>query len=41
MPAVTSYEPLTGRKAFRHLLATVRIGDFSLFASLSTPLPDL
>ncbi|MBU6223017.1 MAG: hypothetical protein KGR24_09775, partial [Planctomycetes bacterium] len=27
MPAVTSYEPLSGRKAFRHLSATVRIGD--------------
>lgn len=38
MPAVTSYEPLTGRKAFRHLLATVRIGDIRLVASASTPL---
>lgn len=38
MPAVTSYEPLTGRRAFRHLLATVRIGDLRLVASASTPL---
>ncbi|MFM7242981.1 MAG: helix-turn-helix domain-containing protein [Planctomycetaceae bacterium] len=38
MPAVTSYEPLTGRKAFRHALATVRIGDLRLVASASNPL---
>lgn len=38
MPAVTSYEPLSGRKAFRHLSATVRIGDIRLVASASTPM---
>jgi len=38
MPAVTSYEPLTGRTAFRHLSATVCLGDIRLVASASTPL---
>jgi AraC-like DNA-binding protein len=38
MPAVISYEPLTGRKAFRHLSSTVRFGDIRLVASASTPL---
>jgi len=38
MPAVTSYEPLSGRTAFRHLSAMVRIGDIRLVASASTPM---
>jgi len=38
IPAVISYEPLSGRKAFRHLAATVRIGDIRLVASASTPM---
>lgn len=38
MPTVTSYEPLSGRREFRHLLAAVCIGDIRLVASASTPM---
>jgi len=38
IPAVTTYEPLAGRRAFRHLSATVRLGDIRLVASASTPM---
>jgi len=38
MRAVISYEPLTDRKAFRHLSTTVCVGDVRLVASASTPL---
>jgi len=38
MQQALSYEPLSGAKAFRHLSATVRIGDIRLVASASTPL---
>jgi AraC-like DNA-binding protein len=37
MPAVTRYDPLSGRRAFQHRSATARIGDIRLVASASTP----
>jgi AraC-like DNA-binding protein len=38
MPAVTRYESLSSRTAFRYLSATVRIDDIRLVASASTPM---